>query len=115
MSNLDAWAPHLQNPLTLTAFITLLGGIVLLGLVRYAMNGKKLIAAIATVFITGAAAGLLLAAISVYKKKDEEAHTTSDFSKQQSVKSKNENPPTINIQMANGSNNILTNNQEKRN
>ncbi|MEW7857551.1 hypothetical protein AB2M95_16700 [Pseudomonas chlororaphis] len=113
MKNLDAWAPYLENPLVLAAFIAMLGGFVLLGVLKLAGIGNKLVTAIAAVFIIGAMVGLLLAIDKAYKKPNEAVKANSEANNSQSSTVRTESPPAINIQIVQGSNNVLTNNQEK--
>jgi len=113
MKNFEAWAPYLENPLTLAAFIAMLGGFVLLGVLKLKGVGNKLVTAIAAVFIIGAMVGLLLAIAMAYKKPNETVKPNPEANNSQSSTIRTETPPTVNIQMAQGSNNVLTNNQGK--
>lgn len=112
MNNAEAWAPYLNNPLTLAAFIAMLAGFVFLGVLKLKGAGSKLVTAIAGVFIFGAVAALLLATVREYQSHYEPSARKPGSAETQTHELKLENTGSTNIQMVQGSNNVLINKSE---
>lgn len=110
MNDVNAWAPYLNNPLTLAAFVVLVAGLVLLGMPK-AQARNRMLNAVALTFIAAAISSLLLAAFSEYKRHEEPTKVNASKPTPQAP------APTssTNIQMVQGSNNVLINKSESSN
>lgn len=105
------WVPYLESSKTLVAFIVMLGSFVLLGVLRVSGVDRKLVTAIAAVFIIGSVVALGLAVFSVSQENNEVVRTEPKAANVQPDATRVETAPVINFQMSHGSNNVLINNQ----
>lgn len=103
MNELNAWAPYLNNPLTLAAFVVLVVAAVFLSMLK-ARTSLKLQSFVASAFIVVSLGTLALAIFSEYKRKVESPKIAA---------SQPALAGTTNIQMVRGSNNVLVNQSEK--
>lgn len=103
MNDLNTWAPYLNNPLTLAAFVVLVVAAVFLSLLK-ARASLRLQSFVASAFIVASLGTLSLAALSEYKRQAESPKAAA---------SQPAPAGATNIQMVRGSNNVLINKSEK--
>ncbi|UUQ65642.1 hypothetical protein NLK61_03040 [Pseudomonas fuscovaginae UPB0736] len=110
MNDVNAWAPYLNHPLTLAAFVVLVTGLVLLGMPK-AQTRNRMLNAVALAFIATAISSLLLAAFSESKRHEELTKVNANKPTPKTP----EPTSSTNIQMVQGSNNVLINKSESGN
>nr|WP_315448727.1 hypothetical protein [uncultured Pseudomonas sp.] len=113
MKNIDGWAPYLYDPLTLVAFIVAVGGAVLLGVLKWTGVDKKIILAATVLYGLGFVSALILALSKGLNSPNPTPAPVSTPVKTQPQAVQPEAPPSINIQIARGSHNVITNGSEK--
>lgn len=103
MNDLNTWAPYLNNPLTLAAFVVLVVAMVFLTMLT-ARVGIRLQSFVALVFVVVSLGTLSLAVLSASTSPAENSKVASD--EPTSIRSNT-------IQTVQGSNNVLINQSEK--
>ncbi|MED5611610.1 MULTISPECIES: hypothetical protein [Pseudomonas] len=100
MNNLNAWAPYLNNPLTLAAFVVLVVATVFLCMLK-ARASLRLQSFVTSAFIVVSLGALSLAVLGEYKRQGG------------GPKAAESQAAVENIQLVQGSNNVLINHSEK--